>query len=302
MARNSIGYYQYPKNGDGIIRSRTGVLLCSWILPRTQKALAVFKQDIQDLGVPGVYVLLNKLRVYVGEAGDLHSRLQTHMNNPDDKIRNWSIAHIITDGRFASLSLFNDRVVRMAIEYYLNRLLKTNGYRVVSKADRQSLTPQQASDTGIIQLHLNVYLSGNNMVSKFIDDPHEQEVFQDELLKLLKRAGKKVTKITYKEAVIDGEKVFIRPGSRKPKGWQVTIRGAKRDSFFDCFKRADGYLLVPRDGVLYIPLLEIGRVITDREDAFRRNTIDIFFEFQDQRAILKYKEERKDVSKYRLIS
>lgn len=56
------------------------------------------------------------------------------------------------------------------------------------------------------------------------------------------------------EAIVDGKKVFIRPGSKKPKGWQITFRGRKPGSFIDSLHKGIGYLLVSRDGVLLIPL------------------------------------------------
>jgi len=61
-----------------------------------------------------------------------------------------------------------------------------------------------------------------------------------------------------------------------------------------------GILLVRRDGVLYIPIQEIKKVIKDN-NAYEQDTVDVYITFKDEKAFLTYKHETIDVTKYRLI-
>ena len=57
----------------------------------------------------------------------------------EDKIKNWSKALVINDGRPATQSDFNDAVVRKALELYLIKLFKANKYTVVAQGEPQKL-------------------------------------------------------------------------------------------------------------------------------------------------------------------
>ena len=133
MNENSIGFYEEPRNGNGIVRSRTTLQIRSWDIPRTQKALERFNTEIGKSEFPGIYMLFAKHKVYVGEAKSLYARIKTHTAIPDDKITDWDRAIIINDGRPATQSDFNDTVIRRALEVYLIRLLKANKFNVVSQ-------------------------------------------------------------------------------------------------------------------------------------------------------------------------
>jgi hypothetical protein len=58
-------------------------------------------------------------------------------------------------------------------------------------------------------------------------------------------------------------------------------------------------LLVPRGGVLLIPLTEVQKVITDKS-AYEQDTIDIWITFEDDKVILRYKEETLDITKFKI--
>jgi hypothetical protein len=125
MSNNDIGYHEDPKNSDGIIRARTTKQIRSWELPRTMKALESLNNELGKIEFPGIYTLFEgKNKVYIGEAKNVYNRLKTHMTNPEDKIKNWSKALVINDGRPATQSDFNDTVVRKALELYLIKLFK----------------------------------------------------------------------------------------------------------------------------------------------------------------------------------
>lgn len=102
------------------------------------------------------------------------------------------------------------------------------------------------------------------------------------------------------EAIIEGEKVFIRPGSKKPKGWQITFRGRKPGSFIDSLQKGSGHLLVSRNGLPLIPLTEVHKVIKDRS-AYEQDTIDIWIVFAEEKVTLRYKENSIDIATFRLI-
>ncbi len=51
----------------------------------------------------------------------------------------------------------------------------------------------------------------------------------------------KISKLNAYDAVINGQKAFIRPGSEKPRGWQITFRGRKPSSPIDCLSKGIGF-------------------------------------------------------------
>ena len=95
---------------------------------------------------------------------------------------------------------------------------------------------------------------------------------------------------------IDGVKVFNRSGSPKKKGWQITFR----DEFKDMLEKGEGVLLVPRDGILFIPFKEIQNVITD-SSKFKQKTIDVYIDFKEDSIELVYTANKIDVTQFRLI-
>lgn len=299
MTQN-IGFYEEPPNGNGIVRARTTGQIRSWDMPRSQKALERFNAEIGKAEFPGVYILLSKNRkVYVGEAKSLYERVKTHMATPDDKIKEWDRVVMINDGRPATQSDFNDTVVRRALEIYLCRLLKANKCTVVSQGEQQTPNAHQKHAVDSLIVEINTFLQKKNLITKVLEERGQEEVYTDELKKLLQKVGKKVSDWKASEVKIDGIKTFIRPGSKKPRGWQITIRGRKLGSFIDCFKRGDGYLLVNRDGVILIPLTEVQKVIKDK-NTYDQDTIDIWIMFGDQ-ITLRYKDETLDITKFRLF-
>lgn len=219
MIEEAIGYYEEPKNGNDIVRARTSMQIRSWHIPRTNKALEAFNVEIGKAEFPGVYILFAKSKVYVGEAKNLYNRLKTHMTTPDEKIKDWTEALIVNDGRPATQSDFNDTVVRRALEIYLVKLLKVNKYVVVSQGEQQTLNSHQKHVVDSLTIELNTFLQKKNIVSKILDEKGQEQIFKDELKKILDKTGKNVTKWGAYEIQIDGSKAFIRPGSLKTKGW-----------------------------------------------------------------------------------
>ncbi len=296
-----IGYYEDPRNGDGIIRARTTRQIRSWEIPRSLKVLEVLNNELGKIEFPGLYILFEgKNKVYIGEAKSIYNRLKSHMTHPEDKIKEWDGAIIINDGRPATQSDFNDSVVRKSLELYLIKLFKANKYTVVAQGEPQKLNAMQKFLVNSLVEELNFFLLKKNLITKVLEERGQEEVFGDELKRILVRAGKKIEKWGKYEAIIDGEKVFIRPGSKKPKGWQITFRGRKPGSFIDSLHKGKGYLLISRDGVLLIPLKEVQKVIRD-DTVYQQDTIDIWIVFTEEKVTLSYKKNKIEVTKFKLI-
>lgn len=171
---------------------------------------------------------------------------------------------------------------------------------MVSQGEEQTPNAHQKYAIESLILELNIFLQKKNLITKVLEERGQEEVYIDELKKLLQKSGKQASDWKASEVTIDGSKVFIRPGSKKPKGWQITIRGGKPGSFIDCFKNGAGSLLINRDGVILIPLKEVQKVIKDKT-AYEQDTIDVYIDFGDQ-VTLKYKDEILDITKFRLFS
>ncbi len=295
MADSEIGYHEDPKNSNGIIRARTTKQIRSWHIPRSIKALEKLNEEMGKIAFPGNYLLFDQMKVYIGEAGNIYDRLKNHIKNPEDKIKNWDNALIFNDGRPATQSDFNDTVVRLALELYLIRLFKANKYRVVSQGRQTTLNPIQKQTVNSLLQELNYFLLKKNIISKALEKEGLEEIFEDELKKLLTDQGKQIQKWTAYETIVDGQKAYIRPGSLKPKGWQITFR----DRFLNSLQKGDGYLLVSRDGVLLIPLRTVRKVVKDKA-AYQQNTIDVYILFTSEKITLSYKKNTINVTVHKL--
>lgn len=295
MNDNGIGYHEDPKNSNGIIRARTTKQIRSWQIPRSLKALEKLNDEMGNIPFPGNYILFDRMKVYIGEASNIYDRLKSHIKNPVDKIKNWDNDLILNDGRPATQSDFNDTVVRLAIELYLIRLLKANRYRTVSQGQQPTLNAVQKHIVSSLTQELNQFLLKKNIITKSLEEEGLEEIFEDELKKILAIHNKQVQEWSAYEAVFDGQKAYIRPGSLKPKGWQITFR----DRFLNSLQKGVGYLLVSRNGVLLIPLKEVRQVVKDKA-AFQQNTIDVYILFTTDRITLSYKKNIIDVSEYKL--
>jgi hypothetical protein len=138
-----------------------------------------------------------------------------------------------------------------------------------------------------------------NIVTKFFPEETQREVFPDELKRIIERSGRTVPLLQNKVALVDGERSFIRPGSDKQKGWQITFRGSHPESFFQPLIRGEGNLLVNRNGVLLIPLSIIQQVVDDPA-GYEQNPIDVYICFYEDKVYLKYKQNRIDVTQYKI--
>lgn len=299
MTNSEIGYYEAPANSNGIIRARTTKQIRSWEIPHTMRALEALNNELGTGEFPGIYILFEGRRKgYIGEAKNIYNRLKTHITTPEDKIKNWDRVLIINDGRPAAQSDFNDAAVRKALEHYLIKLFKANRYDVVSQGESQNLNAMQRFLFYSFHDEMNFFLLKKNLITRVLEEPGQELVHRDELKRVITRSGKQIQRWRAYEAIIDGQRVFIRPGSDKlPKGWQITFR----DIFKDALQSGDGALLVPRGNILLIPMTEIQKVIGD-ETEYQKNTIDIFILFENGSITLRYKQNTINVTNFKLIT
>jgi predicted GIY-YIG superfamily endonuclease len=298
MGNNTIGYYEDPANGDGITRARTLRLIRSWHFLRSMHSLEIFFEELGKADFPGVYILFESKtrKIYIGEAKNIYNRLKTHTNTPEEKIKNWDNVMIINDGRPAAQSDFNDNVVRHTIELYLQKIFKTNKYHVVAQGQPEKLNPFQKVIAGVLIEELNFFLKRKGLIEKLIETREHQEVMLDDLKKIIIKNGYKIQEFSAYEAFINDSRVFIRPGSKKPKGWQITFR----DVFKQALQEGTGHLLMPRGKIVMIPFSKIKEIVND-DEAFARNTIDIFIAFEEEKILLRYKKKEADITEYRVI-
>jgi hypothetical protein len=299
-----LGYMENPRNGASIIRARTTFRIFSWRFPRTTEALEKLRtDDFSRAAFPGIYILYHgEKHVYVGEAKNLYKRLKQHNNNPPPQIVNWDRALVINDGRSSTLSDFNDNTVRLAIEYHVNQLLKLNNCKVDSQADQQTLNHGQKHFVTSMSDEIDFILSKIGLINKTLETALSREVFRDDVKRMLENDGRTITTWLHYEATIDDEKYFIRTGSKKPSGFQITFRGLTEGSFIDCLLKDEGYLLVNRNSVLIIPLRDIRKAIIPDVENFDQDTIDIWIRFEENATTLRYSDITLDINDYKLNS
>ena len=304
MNDSDFGYMDTPANGYGIIRSRTLVgNLRIWDIPREAQALDIVMTEIAQSRVPGLYLLFDdkhKKKVYIGQSENLRSRLTTHMQAPDPKIQNWERAIVINDARNASQSDLNDENIRLTLENYLVQLFKINRYKVTTTSSRNpSLGATQKTLANSFKNEIIVLLTKKNRITKVLTERGDDEDYNDTVKKKLESKGHRLSKWGKLDATVDSQKTFIRPGSYKPKGWQVTFRGSKPTSLKPHLESGEGYLIMPRGPILLIPLNELKQFIKANDsDAFARDTIDIFIRFDEEKIVVVYKGNEFDVTHF----
>lgn len=304
MSREDLGFLDNPANGLGIVRARTLLgNLRLWDIPRSEQALQTVAQEIGLSPIPAIYILIDdraEKKVYIGQSEDIQARILSHIKTPDPKIKNWQRAIILNDGRNAAQSDLNDENIRLTLENYLVSLFKINRYQVVTSATRQpTLSSFERILTSAFRQEINILLSNKGRITRFISGKKDDEIFLDEVRKILSRKGYHIEEWGEKYASINGKLVIIRPGSMKPKGWQVTFRGSKS---LAQLKKGDGYLLMPRGPIVLLPLEEAADLITSIDpEAFERDTIDIFIRFEDEKLWLIYKSGQKEITSFSVL-
>lgn len=298
------GFIDNPPNGLGIVRARTMLgNLRLWDIPRDQLALEQVIAEIGSNPIPGLYMLFeerNDKRVYIGQTENLKSRVSAHIRTPEKKIERWSRAFLINDGRGASQSELNDENIRLILEDYLVSLFKINRYIVVTQSSRvPQLSGTQKIICNALREEINILLTRKTKISKILRGVRDDERSLEETNRILKERGFEIKKWGKHIAILNDKTTIIRPGSLKPKGWQVTFRGK---TSLGSLKSSDGYLLMPRGDIPLIPLKEIRQFIEAIDPtAFDQDTIDIFIRFDETQVMLLYKKQSLDITNYNLL-
>jgi hypothetical protein len=301
MTRDDLGFVSSPVNGLGIVRARTLLgNLRLWDIPRLERALELTIKEIGHSPIPGLYVLLDERsekKAYIGQSENIEVRLLSHMRSPDAKIKNWQRALFFNDGRNASQSDLNDENIRLTLENYLVNLFKINRYQTTTVATRlPSLSSHQFLLVHAFQEEINIPLTNKGKITRILQGRRDDEVYSDEVKKSLTQHGYRLTHWGEKYGEVNGEPVIIRPGSQKPKGWQVTFRGSQS---LARLKGRVGYLLMPRGSLLLVPLKEIADFVYKLDNqALSRDTIDIFICFDDDKVVLVYKGGEMDITRF----
>ncbi len=170
---------------------------------------------------------------------------------------------------------------------------------MVAQGEVQNLNPSQKQLVDSLKIELLYFFRKANRIEKDIESREEREIFSDEVRSILKKHNITVNQWKEKDAIINGETTFVRQGSKKSKGYQITIRGGKSGSFIDCLKSRKGQLLVRRDGLLLIPLSKIRDIINDGS-VLEHDTVDIWINFKDDKVFLSYRSNDEDVTEYRV--
>lgn len=308
MESRNFGYLENPANCLDIIRARTLLgNLRLWDMPKREEALDIIINEIGHSPIPGIYLLFderNEKKVYIGQSENLKNRMTNHIAAPEDKIKIWERAIIINDARNASQSDLNDENIRLILENYLINLFKINRYKVMTTSSRTpSLRSTQIMLVDSFKEELVILLTRKSKITKVLTERGDDEIYNDEVRKALERKGYQINEWGKVEAEVNGKKTFIRPGSSKSKGWQVTFRGEKPNSFKKHLEMGDGFLLMPRGPILLIPL-QIIRDFVRKNDAkaFERDTIDIFIRFDETKIFVVYKNSEIDVTTYSVLS
>ncbi len=303
MSSHDYGFLDNPANGLGIVRARTLIgNLRSWELPRSEQALAIIINEIGRSPIPGLYILFDSKskKVYIGQTESIKHRLTTHIKTPESKIKNWDRAIVINDGRNATQSDFNDENIRLTLENYLVKLFKINRYNVTTAATRSpSLSATQKTWVNTFKDEIIVLLTRKSKINKVLTERGDDEINNDDAKKIIRQKGHTIQKWGKLNAQIDAQRTFIRPGSKKPAGWQVTFRGSKPNSFKTNLAQGEGFLLMPRGPLLLIPLEVIKKFVQGIDTTvFKRDTIDIFLHFDEQKIALVYKKNELDITDY----
>jgi hypothetical protein len=175
-----------------------------------------------------------------------------------------------------------------------------NKYHVLAQGEPQKHNPSQKMAIDVLLPLMDFLLLKKNLITKTAEKVGEEEVLLDDCKGILQKKGHNINAWGVKDAIIDNTTTFIRPGSKKPNGWQVTIRGKKPGSFIYSTQKGEGFLLMPRDGILLIPLKEIRGIIDDK--AFEQDTVDIWVNFKEDGVFLSYKDNTIDITQYRVSS
>ncbi len=280
-ARDIYGWDLDPADAKGVVRGRTKLgQLRVWIIP-AEHIRSVSDSDLgKGLSHPGLYVLFDdeKDKAYVGESSDLKSRLGQHLDHAPRELGRFDRALLLNDGRAAVHSLFNDSTLRQALEQATIRLFKDGS--ALSLANSQQSMP----DLSVTQHTLFEKLRGElghvlYELEMIRDRP--KPAIDDEVVRAqdmpAKFPSKAIRVESEYEGSLEGNPVYVRKGSSKPQGLQVTIRVG--EPFGKAVLAGKGFLCINRGRCYLIPNADIKRWLGQK---LQQQTVDIFLDLESE--------------------
>ncbi len=300
MIKNMFEYgWEEDPPDKGLIRARTKLgQLRLWRFPREGVKRVNGLDFAGPLEHPGLYILYdrNTRQAYVGETSDLRGRLETHYQKGPKELKDWTDAIVINDGRSYAQSIFRSDV-RSYLEKRLISHISSGGiYQVVNKVRGE---PRLDVGTKVLAEKLDEELlfvlekiGFAKILPKMIVP--EDYVSVDDVKSMLEAKGYKC-KLGEKEGIVDGERAYIRPGSKKRKGWQITIRG----KFIQDARSGKGYLIVNRGNCFLIPLAKLKDWLGNKLNTVTR---DIYIRLDEKMVYCTKDLEPLDISEFQLKS
>ena len=286
------------------------------LIAQKRDVIKILHEDEQSIQTfPCLYLLLNlqSKKVYIGETFSIRERISQHINSPP---LDWECCILMWDGRIYGASVFSSESLRKRLEFEVNGLFQTySEFDVVSTAYFVELG---TTEENILQELLDeiVYLLSivlrslinfkcfknrldkreNLQIYEITPRVGEEEVDIDYVInKLTTQARLTVTELNRAEKTfkLNGVLCFFRPGSRKRRGYQVTIRG----TFLKCMRENKGLLIMNRGPVYIIPLKKLNEKFGSLME-LGQDTLDVFFDISTDKLICHKREI--DLSNFRL--
>jgi predicted GIY-YIG superfamily endonuclease len=252
------GWEEDPLDAQNIIRARTKLgQLRVWKFPREVTTKINGLDFAGAMDHPGLYILLNGggKSIYVGETGDLKTRLNTHNKTPPKELTDWHQVVVLNDGRNYAQSIFTDQTLRLFLEKKLIRLIETSGlFKPVNRVKEEpkmsmatkSVAEKTWEELALVLTKLGLAIDGP------VEIINEDELSVDNIKAILSyMKDMKPDKIVRDQFIISGIPFFYRPGTAprtSEKGWHITLRIKPRESLGEgkgglIINRGKGYLI-----------------------------------------------------------
>jgi hypothetical protein len=282
-----------------LIRARTKLgQLRVWRFPKEGVKQVNGLDFAGPLEHPGLYILYEKNRrqAYVGETSDLKGRLETHYQKGPKELEDWTDTVVINDGRSYAQSIFRSDLRAYLEKRLIDHVVSSKIYHVVNKVKGE---PRLDVGTKVLADKLDeelVFVLEKIGFAKIIPKVVvQEEVISVADVKIMLETKGYTCELREKEGRIDGEKAYIRPGSRKHRGWQITLRG----EFIQDARNGKGYLIVNRGNCFLVPLAKLKEWLGSKLDTTTR---DIYIRFDEKKVYSTRELEPLNISGFQIKS
>jgi hypothetical protein len=293
---DEYGWQEDPPEKD-LVRARTMLgQLRIWRFPKE----GVNQVNGLDFASPlehrGLYILYrtDRRQAYVGETSNLKDRLETHYKKGPKELADWSDAVVISDGRSYAQSIFGSDLRAYLEKRMISHISRGEIYQVVNKVREE---PHLDVTTKVLADRLDEELAfvlekigfAKSVVKLIVE---EDKIPILDMKKLLESKGHSCD-LGELEGEIDGKRAYVRPGSRKSKGWQITLRG----NFIEYAKQGKGFLVFNRGKGYLIALASIKEWLGKKLETTTR---DIFIRLDEKKAYSTKDIEPLDISGFQI--